>query len=185
VTPLPSEHGPVAITDVHYLDAGARAAVVVATAWSDASAIEERTVLVDAVAPYRPGAFFERELPCLLAVLRAVSAPLGCVVVDGYVELDTAGSPGLGAHLHEALGGTVPVLGIAKTAFRGASFAVPVLRGRSRSPLFVTARGLSRDDAERLVRSMHGPHRLPTLVQRADHLARNLAQPVQRVERAT
>jgi deoxyribonuclease V len=163
--------------DVHYLDRGARAAAVVAASWSDPSAIEERTVLVDDVAAYRPGAFYERELPCLLAVLRNVTTPPRCVVVDGYVELDAVGAPGLGAHLHDALGGTIPVVGVAKTSFRGAAFALSVVRGRSRSPLFITARGVPLAEAEMLVRSMHGPHRIPTLVQRVDHLARGLVTP--------
>lgn len=172
----PSLH-PLAITDVQYLDRGARAAAIVAMEWSDAAAVEERTVLVDEVAAYRPGAFFERELPCLLSILRALATKVRCVVVDGYVELDAAGAPGLGAHLHEALERAVPVIGIAKTAFRGAAFATPVLRGQSRSPLFVTARGVSLAEAARLVGSMHGPHRIPTLLQRADHLARGLVTP--------
>lgn len=171
------EHHPVAITDVHYLDQGARAAAVVAAAWSDALPIEERTTIVGAVAAYRPGAFFERELPCLLSVLHTVATPLRCVVVDGYVELDADGTPGLGARLHEALGGTIPVIGVAKTSFRGAAFAAPVLRGQSRAPLFVTTRGMPIAEAELLVRSMHGPHRIPTLVQRVDHLARGLVTP--------
>lgn len=134
-------------------------------------------MLVDQVAAYRPGAFFERELPCLLSVLRAVATKVRCVVVDGYVELDAAGAPGLGAHLHDALDRALPVIGVAKTAFRGAAFAAPVLRGQSRVPLYVTARGIELAEAERLVRSMHGPHRLPTLLLRADHLARGLVTP--------
>lgn len=166
-----------AFTDVHYLGPSARAAVAVAAAWSDVAATEEHTVLVGAVASYRPGAFFERELPCLLEVLRTVATPLRCVVVDGYVELDASGSPGLGAHLHEALGGAVPVVGLAKTSFRGSTFATRVLRGDSLSPLFVTARGIPIAEAEQLVRSMHGPYRIPTLVQRVDHLARGLVTP--------
>ncbi|WP_437898538.1 hypothetical protein [Sorangium sp. So ce124] len=48
------------------------------------------------VRPYRPGAFFERELPCLLEVLGRVRARPAALVIDGYVELDQAGAPGLG-----------------------------------------------------------------------------------------
>jgi len=172
VTPL----HPVALTDVQYLERTARAAVVVASSWSERDGIEERTVLVEEVAAYRPGAFFERELPCLLAVLRVVTTEIRCVVVDGYVDLQ-AGAPGLGAHLHDALERAIPVIGVAKTAFRGATSAVEVLRGRSRAPLYVTARGVDLAEAERLVRGMHGPHRIPTLLQRADHLARGLVTP--------
>ncbi len=163
-----------AVTDVHYLEQGARGAVVLAEAWADGEPCEEQVAVVPSVAPYRPGAFFERELPCLLAVLGRLARAPGCVVVDGYVDLDAQGAPGLGAHLHHALGGATPVVGIAKTAFRDATFASCVLRGTSATPLYVTARGMDVEEAARLVASMHGPHRLPTLVVRADHLARGL-----------
>ena len=39
------------------------------------------------------------------------------------------------------------MVGVAKTAFHGATFAVHVMRGNSKSPLFVTARGVSASDA--------------------------------------
>src|SRR5713226_9214071 len=70
----------------------------------------------------------------------ARSRGLGLLVVDGYVDLDPTGRPGLGAHAHAEFG--VPVIGVAKTAFRTATHAMPVLRGRSARPLFVTARGV-------------------------------------------
>ena len=45
-------------------------------------------------------------------------------------------------------------------------------RGNSKSPLFVTARGVSASDAALHVKQMHGPHRIPTLLARVDGLAR-------------
>ncbi len=63
------------------------------------------------------------------------------------------------------------MIGVAKTRFAGAE-AVAILRGRSHQPLFVTAAGLDARRAAELVRGMHGPHRLPTLLKRADQLAR-------------
>lgn len=125
--------------------------------------------------PYRPGAFYERELPCLLAVLEAVTTPFRALVIDGYVELDERGSPGLGAHLHAYFGGEYPVIGVAKTAYRGSSFAARVVRGSGERPLFVTTRGVSRELASELVGRMHGPYRVPTLLRRVDQLARGLA----------
>jgi deoxyinosine 3'endonuclease (endonuclease V) len=47
---------------------------------------------------------------------------LGLLVIDGYVDLDPCGGPGLGAQAHAAFG--VPVIGVAKTRFRTASHAV-------------------------------------------------------------
>jgi deoxyribonuclease V len=110
-----------------------------------------------------------RELPPLRAVLHCVRG-LGLLVVDGYADLDPDGRPGLGAHAHAALG--VPVIGVAKSAFRTAVHALPVLRGTSARPLFVTAAGMRRADAAELVRLMAGRFRLPDTLRRADQLAR-------------
>jgi deoxyribonuclease V len=170
-----SPYSPLAIVDVHYDASDGRAACVVAEHWHDASPSEERIALVRSVKPYRPGAFYERELPCLAAVLALVQARIRAVVIDAYVDLDAQGTPGLGARLHAHLGGNVSVVGVAKTAFRGATFARQVIRGRSLKPLFVTARGLDVDLAANLVHQMHGDHRVPTLIARADRLARGIA----------
>lgn len=160
--------------DVQYLDdGGARAALVVAEDAAFATPTEERTVLVDQVAEYRPGRFFERELPALEQVLSGV-APLDLLIVDGYVDLDPEGRPGLGAHVADA--GLAPVvLGVAKTRFRAATHAAEVLRGQSSRPLYVTASGLSIGDAAELVRGMAGDARLPDALRRVDRLARGAA----------
>jgi deoxyribonuclease V len=91
-------------------------------------------------------------------------------VVDGYVDLDPGGRPGPGAHMHAEFG--VPVIGVAKSRFRVATHAVPVVRGSSVRPLFVTAAGMLISDAADLVRRMGGPYRLPDALRRADNLAR-------------
>ena len=52
--------------------------------------VEERSVHVRDVAPYRPGRFYERELPAVRGVLIG-AAPLDLIVVDGYVDLDPSG----------------------------------------------------------------------------------------------
>jgi deoxyribonuclease V len=165
---------PVAVVDVHYQEQSAVAAGLVARGWGDAVPSEERIVHVPKVRPYRPGAFFERELPCLVAVLSALRTPVSAVVIDGNVVLDLQGSPGLGAHLYAHFAGAIAVVGVAKTAYRGSSFAIPVLRGASRRPLFVTAQGLEATEAARLVLSMHGSYRLPTLIARVDRVARGV-----------
>jgi deoxyribonuclease V len=156
----------IAILDVHYAETTARAACVVAERWEDAQALEQHTVELDGIAPYEPGAFYKRELPCLLKVLEGIDA--GVLVIDGYVWLDANSRKGLGAYLHEATG--KPVVGIAKTAFDGSPMAERVLRGASKRPLYVTQVGVP-DAAER-VRAMHGDARIPTLVALADRLTR-------------
>ena len=164
-----SETGPLlAITDVAYRDDVARAACVLASGWNARRPLRSFVALRTPVAAYVPGAFWQRELPVLLALLEGVRADV--VVVDGYVWLDDAGRKGLGAHLHDAI--RLPVVGVAKTAFDGSGFARAVLRGTSTRPLYVTAVGMAPDEAAAAVLSMHGPHRLPTLLTTADHLAR-------------
>jgi deoxyribonuclease V len=159
-----------AAADVCYpRSGGARAAAVLARDAAFRRVAGERVVLLPEAAPYQPGEFYLRELPPLLAVLAGLTG-LRLLVVDGYVDLDPGGRPGLGAHAHAALG--VPVIGVAKSAFATASHAVPVLRGRSARPLYVTAAGLPLADAARLVGGMSGAFRLPDALRRADALAR-------------
>ncbi|HYZ55678.1 MAG TPA: endonuclease V [Streptosporangiaceae bacterium] len=162
--------GVFAAVDVHYpRSGGARAAAVVAGDAVFSAVLAEKTADVPQVLPYRPGEFFARELPPLRAVLAEVRG-LALLVVDGYVDLDPGGRPGLGAHAHAAFG--VPVIGVAKSRFRTASHAVEVLRGRSARPLFITAAGMAPAEAACLVRRMAGPFRLPDALRRAGALAR-------------
>ena len=162
--------GVCAAVDVHYPSTGgARAAAVLAADAAFAHVLAERTAVITQVPPYRPGEFYLRELPPLRAVLEDPSG-LGLLVVDGYADLDPAGRPGLGAHAHAEFG--IPVIGVAKSRFRTATHAVPVVRGSSGRPLFVTAAGISRADAADLVRRMAGRYRLPDALRRADTLAR-------------
>jgi len=162
---------PIAIVDVDYGEPGATAACIIAERWTDAAPFETHVVPLAKVEPYVPGRFFERELPCILAVVPKIVATIDVLVIDGYVHLDAAGTPGLGARLHEHLGGKWPVIGIAKSPFRDADFATPITRGTSRTPLWVTAIGIDVDEAARRVVSMHGPHRIPTLLGWVDRLA--------------
>jgi hypothetical protein len=92
------------------------------------------------------------------AALEGLSG-LGLVVIDGYAEMDPGGRPGLGAHARGEF--AVPVIGVAKPAFRTAAHAMPVLRGTSARPLFVTAAGMPRAEAAELVRLMAGRFRYP------------------------
>jgi deoxyribonuclease V len=162
--------GMCAAVDVHYLrTGGARAAAVLAADAAFAHVLAERTAVLPRVPSYRPGEFYLRELPPIRAVLDDLSE-LGLLVVDGYADLDPSGRPGLGAHAHAEFG--IPVIGVAKSRFRTATHAVPVVRGSSGRPLFVTAAGMPAADAADLVTRMAGRYRLPDALRRADALAR-------------
>ena len=159
-----------AAADVYYLGSGgARAAAVVATDPAFTRVPAEYTALTPEVLPYQPGEFYLRELPPLHAVLHGIPG-LGLLVVDGYADLDPGGRPGLGAHAHTELG--IPVIGVAKSAFRTATHAIPVLRGTSARPVFVTAAGMCATEAASLVQNMVGRFRIPDALRRADTLAR-------------
>lgn len=165
--------------DVDYRDTGVTAACVGFESWSDELARIEVVVRSPGrPAAYQPGAFYERELPYLLEVLERMP-PLELVIVDAYVWLGPD-RPGLGKRLHDARGG--PIVGVAKTRFAGADpgpgpfAALEVRRGDSDRPLYVTAVGLDPAVAARHVAAMHGEFRLPTLLRRADALARGHAR---------
>jgi deoxyribonuclease V len=161
-----------ACVDVHY-PAGAVeaiAACVLFRSWSDAGPAEQHVVRVTPVAPYVPGELYRRELPGLLAVLEQVAHPLEVIVVDGYVWLDHE-RPGLGWHLHEAIGRRAAVVGVAKNEFAGNRAALELSR-HGRRALYVTAVGMPAELARQRVLEMHGQHRIPTLLKAADRLSR-------------
>ena len=109
----------------------------------------------------------------LLALINTLAELPQAVIIDGYVWLDGR-REGLGAHLREPLDRETAVIGVAKSRFEGAS-AVTAYRREAQSPLFVTSAGLPVEDAARAVIFMHGQHRLPALLKRADTLARGAA----------
>lgn len=121
---------------------------------------------------YEPGEFKKRELPFLvkLVELARARAEIATILIDGYVWLDD-GRAGLGGHLYEQLDPRVPIIGVAKTRYRGAN-AIEILRGESKSPLLITAAGIEPSAAAELVRAMHGDHRIPTLLRAVDRATR-------------
>ena len=124
---------------------------------------------------YEPGNFKKRELPFLVALVEACRArgAITTILVDSYVWLD-GGRPGLGGHLYEVLDKAIPVIGVAKTRYRGAD-AIELLRGQSKSPLLITSAGIEPSAAADFVRAMHGEHRIPTLLQAVDRASKRHA----------
>lgn len=162
----------IACIDVGYNDASARAACVTLRGWSDEMVDHEFVVDVAPIAEYVPGQFFRRELPCLLAALEELPEKPSAVIVDGYVDLSPIGAPGLGRHLYNALCEASQVIGVAKNTYHEATHALEIFRGNSSRPLFVTAAGIPAAQAAKLIQEMHGPNRIPTILQRVDQLSR-------------
>jgi len=162
----------IAALDVCYRAVSALAACVLFEEWTSDAPQAEFQELIEKVQPYESGSFYLRELPCLLKVLSHLKVRIEAVIVDGYVWLGPENRPGLGARLYEALDRKTPVIGVAKSPFRGAANAERVLRGKSARPLYVTSTGLDPAEAARNIASMHGSHRIPTLLKRVDRLCR-------------
>ena len=158
--------------DVHYEIQRAIAAAVGFCGWDALQSNSELVVVLDQVADYQPGEFYRRELPCLLALVDRLDALPDFLLIDGYVWLDGNQRPGLGAKLYEALDKQVPIIGVATTRFH-AAVTIEVLRGTSRSPLFVTAVGVDTELAATWIQKMAGSHRIPTLLRQVDQLCRN------------
>ncbi len=157
--------------DTDYGQQIARTGAVAFDTWRAPAASLEALASNTSFGAYQPGRFFERELPCLLPLIAELRAQIAIetIVIDGFVDLGPD-RPGLGRHLFEALGGEIAIVGVAKTAFRGA-IAVEVLRGVSVKPLFVTSTG-DLDAAAAAVRAMAGAYRVPDLLRRVDRLSR-------------
>lgn len=162
----------IACIDVDYRSDVAVTACVGIRDWGDANPCVERVRRSQhEAADYIPGEFYRRELPCILDVLATVD-DVTVVVVDGYVWL-AKNRPGLGAHLHAALGGGVTVVGVAKTPFRDNDAAVALTRGGSDRPLYITAAGIELSAAADAIGRMAGAHRMPAILKRVDRLARD------------
>ena len=80
-------HHMIAFLDVQYSDdhSTARAAILLADQWTDGKATWMNVVDVADVAPYQPGEFFRRELPCLQKALESAPEKPSTIVIDGYV----------------------------------------------------------------------------------------------------
>ena len=163
----------IACIDVGYQEKSALAACVTISDWKASAPFASHSVVIQNVEDYVPGLFYKQELPCIEAVLNDLGSRPDVIVVDGYVWLDAQGKKGLGAHLFELLNGEIPVIGVAKTSFATATNAIEVFRGQSSRPLWVTAIGTNEFDAAKLVRSMHGNHRIPTILTLVDRLSKS------------
>lgn len=158
--------------DVDYREDEALVAGLGIANWEAGKSSWEKQLRVHPIADYVPGQFYKRELPCLLALLGAAPTPPSFIVVDSYVWLG-AKKPGLGVYLYEALNKKTPVIGVAKTHFHQAeAVEIPVLRGQSTKPLYVTSIGVDVKWAAQEIQRMDGPFRIPTALKRVDFLSK-------------
>ena len=77
-------------------------------------------------------------------------------------------------HLYDSLENKIPVIGVAKRSFEGTPEQFELYSGESAKPLFVTAVGMTLEEAKAHIVSMHSEHRIPTLLKRVDQLCRGI-----------
>lgn len=160
--------------DTYYYEDVANTVCIAFDDWSSENETEvfaEQTVINSS---YESGAFYKRELPCIVSLLQKIALKPGdLIIVDGYVTLDNEGKIGLGGHLYEALEGKYPIIGIAKNGFKTPDTKRrSVFRGKSKIPLFLTSKGIDVDEVKTKVEQMHGAYRIPALLKKLDQLSR-------------
>jgi deoxyribonuclease V len=160
--------------DVHYGEKGAIAAAVSFSSWDAEKPNNYYSLSTEEVQPYEPGKFYQRELPCILKLLNIIPEKVDCIVIDGFVSLGKDQRPGLGEYLWNALNREVPIIGVAKTKFLNTPDESRLWRGQSIRPLYISAAGIGLDEAKEDILHMHGKHRIPTLLNTVDNLARGL-----------
>lgn len=164
----------IVLLDVHYRENEAHAAAVVIDRWSADRPYRTYQHRIAEVAPYEPGAFYKREMPCLIETMAQIEEEIDCMVVDGFVWLNGEKKPGLGGHLYEYYREFIPIIGVAKTPYGEPHLLCELLlRGDSQVPLYVTAAGIDLPTAVSCIRDMSGPYRFPTLLKLTDQLSKD------------
>ncbi len=154
-------------TDVYYIEDKAKC-VGVLFGWDDTVAKNVIEVAVNDVEPYEPGAFYKRELPCIIQLLKQIDLKtIEAIIIDGYVYIND-NEFGLGGKLWEAIGKQIPVIGVAKNPFYTAHNIIEVIRGESNKPLYVSAVGIDVKLAAENVRLMKGIYRIPDILKQLD-----------------
>lgn len=163
------ENGMILAIDVYYIENRAKAVGILFNSWGSCNVDAVINCYLDNVEPYQSGAFYKRELPCILLLLQKIDlTTIHTIIVDGYVMLGE-GKKGLGAHLDEALNHTIPIVGIAKNEFTNQNDdVIAVYRGKSKHPLYVTSTESNLDKLADDIKSMHGTNRMPTLLKYLD-----------------
>ncbi len=161
--------------DVHYKDTYAKAAGVLFS-WSDDKPKGIIIEKIKEVEDYIPGQFFKRELPCLLKIIDKTSLnEIDAILIDGYVYIDDNEGFGLGGYLWSELGHSVPVIGVAKTSFlRNKGTILPINRGVSKNPLFISSIGIDLSEGASLVKNMKGDYRVPEILKAVDRITKEM-----------
>ena len=160
--------------DVYYHKDTTARVIGVGFDWDDHIPKQVYKETVHQAAAYVPGQFYKRELPCILKLLDHIQLDqVTCIIVDGHVFIDNNKTFGLGGHLWKSLKEEIPIIGVAKRSFHDtAQVSIPVLRGTSTNPLYVSSIGIAIEEAVKNIQHMHGQYRIPTILKALDQLTR-------------
>lgn len=160
--------------DTYYYEDYAYTVCIAFEDWASEKETEIYSAKTAVSSDYESGAFYKRELPCIISVLQQISLKDDDIIlIDGFVTLNNEGKIGLGGYLYEALDKKYSVVGIAKN-----NFSAPddqrriILRGESKTPLFLTAKGIDVDEIKSKIEQMYGDFRIPALLKKLDQLTR-------------
>lgn len=168
----------IAIDTYYRSDSDAYTVGVLFENWQDSKPKEIISCHTSSFAPYIPGQFYKREMPCILDLLKQINiSNLDTIILDGFVKLPER--DGLGMHLWKELGlpSSLSIVGVAKTRFdKCESIALPVYRGKTAiKPLWVNTNGLiSNEEAVDRIKQMHGDFRIPDLLKLLDKETKKL-----------
>ncbi len=160
--------------DTYYFDNKGKTVCVAFEDWTASEKFVVYTETLENIEEYQSGAFYKRELPCILSLIQKIDLQnVEAIIVDGFVYLDDENKFGLGAYLFESLRKSIPVIGVAKSNFATLQKNKrALLRGESQKPIFITAIGIELDKAAEQISRLSGPYRMPTILKALDRLTK-------------
>lgn len=172
--------------DVFYIDSKKyRVSGVIFEEWSsyEANVIVNITHFSEKeIPPYVSGQFKDRELPCLLKIIKEFDLnKVETIVIDGYAVLgnDSGFIQTLGVSLHQELCklgySTISIVGVAKTKYKDDSmlkYSREIYRGEATRPLYISSINMNPDEAANHIKSMFGGNKIPYLLDLADKVSK-------------
>ncbi len=165
----------IAAADVHYREDKAVGVIVLFSEWESLDILSyEKIEFTGKYSEYIPGEFYKRELPILISLYERIkNTELEAFIVDGYVFLGKEEKPGLGYYVYQNLGGSIPVIGAAKSRFKeNSENCRELLRGKSAKPMYITSIGISPDEALMKMQKMKGSFRIPDILSKLDRMTK-------------
>lgn len=131
---------------------------------------------INDIEDYISGQFYKRELPCIKVIMKEVKLnEIEAIIVDGHIFIDNYKNYGLGGYVYKEYNEQIPVIGVAKSFFKGNEKTVKrIYRGGSKVPLFISSIGIGLEKAAEKITNMQGQFRMPTLLKEVDRLSKEV-----------